>query len=434
MEFAGISTPPAQMSLSDYNSIVQELQSLRQSYEELQSRHSTVEESLVNVTNQRDQAVKQNSDLEVAVEETSLERDLLYDLIRQLDAYCKEKQLEIEGMVFDEMSIRKELETEVEVYCGRIEKLESEMKERDKEKKELEERIMSLTEENRDLNSFLKAALMEKEAVKRNLKEVKGNNEQKRTALLQIAERGLQKFGFIIGTSEQTVEDPEPSSIAGDRRSDGGESEEETVTLASTVETVTKNLRLEITQLRRSLQDSRSDCERLQSLVDKQAQKISENALYIQELEDRERSSSQNVEELTAEIKEAKVAVGRWMEACELEVEAGKKEVAERDKVVWILKRELEKKKAELEISNGKLKLKEEVAAAAMAAQAAAEQSLQLADIRATEFRNRMEELSRQLEAIESRNRRDRRKVRDRCWPWQGLRQRPLPEMQALLP
>ncbi|CAN1158758.1 Uncharacterized protein At3g49055 [Linum perenne] len=91
---------------------------------------------------------------------------------------------------------------------------------------------------------------------------------------------------------------------------------------------------MEITQLRRSLEDSRSDCERLQNLVDEQAQKISENELYIQELEDRERNSAQNVEELIAEIREAEAESGRWMEACELEVEAGKKEVAERDKVV----------------------------------------------------------------------------------------------------
>ncbi|XWS61187.1 hypothetical protein CRYUN_Cryun07bG0104000 [Craigia yunnanensis] len=77
------------------------------------------------------------------------------------------------------------------------------------------------------------------------------------------------------------------------------------------------------------------------------------------------------VEELLMEIKETESEFARWREACELEVEAGKKEVEERDKVVVILKQELEKTKAALEISNGKLKLKEELAAAAMAAQAA---------------------------------------------------------------
>lgn len=102
----------------------------------------------------------------------------------------------------------------------------------------------------------------------------------------------------------------------------------------------------------------------------------------------------------------------------------------------------MEKTKNALEISNSKLKLKEEVASAAMTAQAAAERSLQLADSRAAELRERIEELTRQLEEAESKER-SRRKVRHICWPWRALRsnatnntnnvKRMLPEMQALL-
>lgn len=40
---------------------------------------------------------------------------------------------------------------------------------------------------------------------------------------------------------------------------------------------------------------ARSDTERLQSLTEKQAQKIAENTLYIKELEDREMVLAQNV-------------------------------------------------------------------------------------------------------------------------------------------
>lgn len=40
------------------------------------------------------------------------------------------------------------------------------------------------------------------------------------------------------------------------------------------------------------------------------------------------------VEELLMEIKETEAEVARWREACELEVEAGKNEIGERDKVV----------------------------------------------------------------------------------------------------
>ncbi|XP_022737053.1 uncharacterized protein At3g49055 [Durio zibethinus] len=331
---------------------------------------------------------------------------------------------------------------------------------RKKEKRELENSVVSLTEENRDINSLLRIALVEKEAVERNLNKLKGNNEQKRVALLQIAERGLQRvgFGFMMGsgTNEQAMESSgaitttttaaAAASTTGSK-SDSSECEEEDVSLASMMERIMKNLRLEISQLRRSLDESRSDTERLQSLTEKQAQKIEENTLYIKELEDRERILAQNVEDLLMEIKETEAEVARWREACELEVEAGKKEVEERDKVVVILKQELEKTKATLEISNGKLKMKEELAAAAMAAQAAAERSLQLADSRAAGLRERIEEMTKQLEEAESRER-NRRKVRHICWPWHALKmtiatntnnrvqdvKRMLPEMQALLP
>ncbi|XP_035540308.1 uncharacterized protein At3g49055-like [Juglans regia] len=191
---------------------------------------------------------------------------------------------------------------------------------------------------------------------------------------------------------------------------------------------------------------ARSDTERLQSLTEKQAQQIAENTLYIKELEDRERVLAQNIEELLVEIKEINAEVARWREACELEVEAGKNEIIERNKVVDILKQELEKTRAALDISNGKLKLKEELAATAMAAQAAAERSLQLSDSRASGLRERIEELTRQLDEAESRVR-NSHKIRHVCWPWRALKVNPangatgrvqnarrmLPEMQALL-
>ncbi|MFQ6664799.1 hypothetical protein Gotur_031790 [Gossypium turneri] len=318
---------------------------------------------------------------------------------------------------------------------------------RKKEKRELEASVVSLTEENRDINSLLRIALVEKEAVEKNLNKLKGNTEQKRVALLHIAERGLQRvgFGFMMGSgsNEQATESSGAFTTSIGSKSDGSECEEEVVSLASTVEKIMKNLRLEISQLRRSLEESRSDTERLQSLTEKQAQKLEENTLYIKELENREMVLAQNVDELLMEIKETEAEVARWREACELEVEAGKKEVEEREKLVVILKQELDKTKTALEISNGKLKLKEELAAAAIAAQAAAERSVQLADSRAVGLRDRIEELTKQLEEAEGKER-SRRKVRHICWPWEILKmnitntraqngKRMLPEMQAFL-
>ncbi|XP_030448991.2 uncharacterized protein At3g49055 isoform X2 [Syzygium oleosum] len=307
-----------------------------------------------------------------------------------------------------------------------------------KERKQLENSVVSLTEENRDISSLLRVALVEKEAVERSLNKLRGGNEQKRVALLQFAERGLRGvgFGFMMGSGnpEQPMESSGASSTGS--KSDGSDCEEEVVSLASTVERIMKNLRQEITQLRKSLEESRSDTERLQSLTNKQAQEIAENTLYIKELEERERLLAQNVEELLNEIKETEVEVARWREACELEVVAGKNEIEERDKV-----QELEKTKAALDISNGKLKLKEDLAAAAMAAQEAAERSLQLADSRAAGLRERIEALTRQLEEVDGKEKKGRQRVRRICWPWRIFKMNPavpnvrrmLPEMQALL-
>lgn len=497
-----------------------------------------MEENLLLLQQQRDDALDNNSQLKLAIQKVSHERDCLRDQVRELEASFKEKE---DGYVkrIDEAYLTMEkLEKEMEFLRERNDKLELEIKEardkngfllkinmdlvrpvkeslvkvtecvhdenliersdteenreeldlddelrsvweefkaitrlaseaeskvnefnemKKKEIRELESSVVSLTEENRDINSLLRVALVEKEAVERSLNKMKGNNEQKRVALLQFAERGLQRvgFGFMMGSgsNEQSMEssgagsNTTNASAAASTKSDSSECEEEVVSLASTMERIMKNLRLENSQLRRSLEESRSDAERLQSLVQKQDKEIAENILYIKELEDRERVQAQNVEELLTEIKETEAEVVRWREACELEVEAAKKAIEERDKLVVILKQELEKTKANLEISNGKLKLKDELAVAAMAAQAAAERSLQLADSRAAGLRQRIEELTRQVEEAESKERRCN-KVRHICWPWraikaatastannrvQNARRRMLPEMQALL-
>ncbi|KAL2324547.1 hypothetical protein Fmac_023605 [Flemingia macrophylla] len=333
-------------------------------------------------------------------------------------------------MLLEETRLISRLAIEVETRVDRYKEM------RRKEKRELESSLVSLTEENRDVNNLLRIALLEKETLEKRIK----GHDHKRMPLLQF---GLQKvgFGFMMGGGNN-----EESTESCGSKSDGSECEEEVVSLASTVERIMKNLRLEITQLRRSLGESRSDTERLQCLTEKQAKEIAENKLYIKELEDRERILAQNVEEFLMEIKAAEEEVARWKEACELEVEAGKKEIEERNKVVAALKQELHKTKAALDISNGKLRLKEELAITAITAQEAAERSLQLADTRAVGLRRQVEELTRQLEEAEKRER-NSHKVRRLCWPWQLFKlrfgniantrventKRMLPEMQALI-
>lgn len=72
--------------------------------------------------------------------------------------------------------------------------------------------------------------------------------------------------------------------------------------------------------------------------------------------------------------------------------------------------------------SENKLKFKEETTAAAMAARDAAEKSLKLADLRASRLRDRVEELTHQLEEFENReDSRGRNRPRYVCWPWKWL-------------
>ncbi|KAL6132032.1 hypothetical protein ACLB2K_070403 [Fragaria x ananassa] len=505
---------------SDHEVLRAELESLRQSHLNLQQKTAAMEEDFNRVQKERDEAA---AELTRVVGEFSGEREALREELRKAEAVSREKEDEYVMKIDEDVKRKESLEDEVRLCRERIEKLETERREKDKflikcvdslrpikeeligiieglddeqsrievtaieaeselslslvsegelravwkeimgvkrlveraeakveeykeirhnERRQLGNSVVSLTEENRDISTLLRIALVEKEAVEKRLK---GSGETKRVAILQRV--GFGPFGFLMGSggNEQTLEGPvakvDGMGSGASSKSDSSECEEEVVSLASTVEKIMKNLRLEITQLRRSLEESRSDTERLQSLTEKQTQQIAENMLYIKELEDRERLLTENVEAHMSEMKDAEAEVARWREACELEVEAGKNEIEEREKLIAILKQELEKTRAALDISNGKLKLKEELAANAMAAHAAAEKSLQLADSRAAGLRNRIEELSRQVEEAESRERHSRR-VRHICWPWRSLKVNPannshvrrlLPEMQALL-
>lgn len=74
-----------------------------------------------------------------------------------------------------------------------------------------------LQDENRDLKVLLRAALSEKQAAEKQLKET---NEQKRSALMQIAGRGLQSigFGFGFGFKETVQESSETGTLIKDEQ------------------------------------------------------------------------------------------------------------------------------------------------------------------------------------------------------------------------
>lgn len=125
-------------------------------------------------------------------------------------------------LLLEEARLIYRLATEVETRVDKYKEL------RRKEKRELENSLISLTEQNRDINNLLRVALLEKEALEKRIK----GHDHKRMPLLQFAEFGLQKvgFGFMIGggNNEQPTDSSEAAS-----KSDSSECEEEVVTLVS---------------------------------------------------------------------------------------------------------------------------------------------------------------------------------------------------------
>ncbi|CAN4087733.1 unnamed protein product [Withania somnifera] len=489
---------------SQVRDLLTEIETICSSNQSLQLELTQKDQLLHQTQLQKDDALKQNIDLSEAMKEVSRERDTLYLAIQRLkDDFHEEterirSELEVSRKKAEEILHEKREQSEVcshnleimesaksgllrlvenldlrvgdsELKWQKLTKLLNEKSAafsvvvelvnlveekwgeyeeiRKKEKRQLENNVMSLGEENRDISSLLKIALVEKEAAEKSLNRLRGNTEQKKTAILQIAERGLQKvgFGFIMGSAASEIFSDNLDSDA-NLKSDNDGCQTEAVTLASTLETITKKLRVEITQLQRSLEQSRSDMESLQHLSDKQIQKLDENMIHIKELEDENKMLTQKVEEFIIENKEAKEEISRWREACEMEVETGKKTIKEHKELANILKQELEKTRTALRTSNNKLQLKDDIEATAIAAREAAERSLQLADSRATELRKQIEELTRQLEAAEKKERVNRRRIRHVCLPWRALKlctttdssgvrnvTRMLPEMQAFI-
>ncbi|KAF7093567.1 hypothetical protein CFC21_095974 [Triticum aestivum] len=301
---------------------------------------------------------------------------------------------------------------------------------REKERKErcrMESMISSLKKENQDIRSMLEVAVTEKEAAENSLRVLKGDGDQ-RSSILQIAEKGLQKvgFGFIMEVISGESEGDEMSSSSASAASNGRESKQEVDSLASIVGKTLKNLHHEINDLRQALDESRSDCDHLQLLAAQQAQKIIKHESHIQDLREREILLLQSVEELNVRVKEVEQEAARWKEACALEVEAGKAAIKELNQEVTLLREELRRVKADLDAANSKIQLKEKLAASAMAAQAAADACLKLADSRSAGLQQRIEELTRQIEQEDTHARKGRdsarKRIRYACWPWQQLR------------
>ncbi|OMO60290.1 hypothetical protein CCACVL1_24268 [Corchorus capsularis] len=279
------------------------------------------------------------------------------------------------------------------------------VEEKNREVKGLNETVSRLIKEKEHIGSLLRSALS---------KRMVSENNSKTNELFQTAENGLREAGI----------DFKFSKLIGDgNKSEAQDSEhDEIYNLAGALENIVKTSQLEIIELQHSVEELRAESSVLKEHVEAQAKELNQRLRRIEELEEKERVANESVEGLMMDIAAAEEEITRWKSAAEQEAAAGRAVEQEFLAQLSTVKQELEEAKQAMLESEKKLKFKEETAAAAMAARDAAEKSLRLADLRATRLRDRVEELSRQLEEFETReDSRGRNGARYVCWPWQWL-------------
>ncbi|KAG5390475.1 hypothetical protein IGI04_032016 [Brassica rapa subsp. trilocularis] len=242
--------------------------------------------------------------------------------------------------------------------------------------------------------------------------------------LLQAAENGLRNVGVDFKSTK-----PLKDGKVQDTRDDS---------TASTLEKIVKASQLKIGELQHSLEESRQALEETSSLrkqLESQTKELNQRMRQIEELKEKERIVNENVsrfllarvvtltvEGLMTDIAAAEEEIARWKVAAEQEAAAGGAVEQDFTSQLHVLKEELEEAKQAIKESEKKLKFKEETAAAAMGARDAAERSLRLVDNRATRLRERMQELNRKVEELEThRDMNSSNSARYVCWPWQLL-------------
>lgn len=275
----------------------------------------------------------------------------------------------------------------------------------------LEDTVTRLVREKDQIGSLLRSAL---------LKRITSDPTSRKNELFLAAENGLReagidfKFSKLFGDGRDTAANDKANVIE--------KEEDDICSLAGALENVVKASQLEIIDLQHARDELRTELSLLKQHVEAQAKELNHRMQRIEELEEKERVANESVEGLMIDIASAEEEINRWKVAAEQEAGAGRAIEQEFAAQLSALKQELEEAKQSLLESENKLKFKEETTVAAMAARDAAEKSLKLADLRASRLRERVEELTRQLEEFESReDSRSRNRSRYVCWPWQWL-------------
>ncbi|KAM7269500.1 hypothetical protein ACFE04_024997 [Oxalis oulophora] len=368
----------------------------------------------------------------------------IYEIIKALDDDDNFDQSEFSQSLFlpqetdNEENIRACLagmESIVELSRMAVVKTCDVMNQKSGELKSLNETVDRLVKEKEHIGSLLRGALSSRMVT---------DPSSKKNDLFQVAENGLREAGI----------DYTFSKVLGEDKADAHEMEDEIYTLAGALEKIVKASQLEIIELQHSVEQLRAESSLLKERVEAQAKELNQRIRHIEELEEKERAANENVEGLMTDIAAAEEEINRWKVAAEQEAAAGRgieqefvsqstSHTACCDRLLWhvvsllwlmqhlveiknqlsALKQDLVEAKHAMLESEKKLKYKEETANAAMTARDAAEKSLRLADLRANRLRDRVEELSRQLEEFETREDSTgrRRGPRYVCWPWQWL-------------
>ncbi|KAJ9169447.1 hypothetical protein P3X46_017644 [Hevea brasiliensis] len=344
--------------------------------------------------------------------------DRLYDVIKIVDTNHLDSELS-ESLFLPQRTDMEEnvraslagMESIYELTRIVVEKTRDLLEEKSHEAKSLNETIGRLVKEKNHIGSLLRSTLS---------KRMKLNQSSKTNELFKAAENGLREAGIDFKFSKILGDHKVPTSQDKDGSLDTEENE--IYTLAGALENIVKTSQLEIIELQHSVEELRAEASLLKEHIEAQAKELDHRMCRIEELEEKERVANENVEGLMMDIAAAEEEITRWKVAAEQEAAAGRAVEQEFVTQLSALKQEVEETRIVMLESEKKLKLKEETAAAAMAAREAAEKSLRLADMRASRLRDRVEELSHQLDEFETReDSRGRNGPRYVCWPWQWL-------------
>lgn len=291
-----------------------------------------------------------------------------------------------------------------------VQKVRDLVEEKNREIQNLDETVNRLVKEKDQIGSLLRSALSKRMASN------PSSNE-----LFLAAENGLREVGIDFKFSKILGDGKLAASNDKSKKTEK-EEEDEIYTLAGALEDVVKASQLEIIELQHTVNELRAELSLLKQHIEAQAKELDHRMHRVEELEEKERVANENIEGLMMDIAAAEEEINRWKLAAEQEAAAGTGVEQQFVAQLSTLKQELEEAKQSMLESEKKLKFKEETAAAAMAARDAAEKSLKLADLRSSRLRDRVEELTHQLEEFENReDLRGRNRPRYVCWPWQWL-------------